>query len=127
VDPPERVLLVTSDPELALLWQLEACDLLPEAAINYATGIAEALALTKARRPNLIVINAHGWGLDEQKMLHMLCGAGRPDARCLMLGDGGSPRMHEFRAALRGEGAELRIREDVQEPGRAPTDARREP
>ena len=127
MDSPERVLLVTSDPELALLWQLEAGELLPDAAINYATGIADALALTKARQPNLIVINAHGWGLDEQKMLRMLCSAGRPDARCLILGNGGSPTMREFRAALRGEGAELRIREDVQEPGRAPTDARREP
>jgi len=127
MESPERVLLVTSDPELAMLWQLEAGDTLPNAAINYATGLSDALALTKARQPNLIIINAHGWSVDQQSMLHLLCTAGRPDARCLILGERARPTIDEFRAAVRGEGVEVRVREEVQEPGRARTDARREP
>jgi hypothetical protein len=126
VDQPERVLLVTSDPELAMLWQLEAGDVLPDAAVNYATGLADGLALVKARQPNLIVINAHGWDVDQQRMLRLLCDAGRPDARCVILGEQGVPSMAQFRAALCGESPAATVREDVQGPECAPTDARRE-
>ncbi|HLQ35970.1 MAG TPA: hypothetical protein VK457_25045 [Chloroflexota bacterium] len=86
----QRVLLVTGDEELAMLLQLELGDMFPQLSINLVVGLPAALALAKARKPDLIVLGADGWPVDARHILLLLRTVTGKQTRFILIGRGGS-------------------------------------
>jgi len=112
-----------------MLLQLEVGDLLPECSVNIATGLSEALALAKARKPDLIILSDGGGAVDVEHVLSLLKSVAGDQVRFIMVGPApaspavpvmaaiGTPvRLSELKAALGLAEAKERepIREDVQ-------------
>jgi DNA-binding response OmpR family regulator len=85
-DAITRILLATRDEELAMLLQLEVGDILPESSVNIAASLSDALALAKARRPDLIMLSGDGWAVDVEHVMALLRAAAGEQTRFILVG-----------------------------------------